>query len=294
MKKIFALMIAVTAILGTLTSCGNNESENPSSSISESSASVAETSEESTEPETKSATTETVKTTVAKKTTTVVKTTAVETTPAVTTEAVKTDVSETSPVSAEIEYADEYISTLRAVFEAEVNSDITKMFELFFPKDVFESMEKAGMLDFMMANMGDINNELAIEELDDYENMEIRVVSVRDAESSEIESVKKEYSKVKGMCDCLIGAGVTYDSLLSGNMPADITDEEMLKLAQDISVYSDENSDVEITVDFQSYKYVTFAFVDNQILQAEFPMFITDDGTAKIDLLMIENLHQNN
>lgn len=291
-------MIAITAILGTLTSCGNDESENSSSSISEVSKTNTENIDESSESETESATTEEeVTTTVTEKSTTTaettsVKTTAVETTQAVTTETIKTDISESPSSETEIENADEYISTLKSLFEAETNSDTMKMLELSFPKNVFEAMNEAGMLDFMVERIGDVDNELAIEELDDYANADIRVVSVRDAESAKLEFIKKEYSKIKGLCDCLINSGVTYDTILSGNMPDNLTNEEILKLAEDISVYSDENADIEMTVDFQSYKYVTFAF-NNEIVQIELPMFMTDN-TAKIDLMMIGHLYQNN
>lgn len=297
MKKIFALIIAITAIFGTFTSCGKDESENSSGSVSEVSESIPKSSDESSESETESATTEVVTTTATEKSTTIaettsVKTTAAETTQAVTTEIIKTDISENLPSETEIENADEYISTLKNLFDAEINSDTMKMLELSFPKDVFEAMNKAGMLDFMVESIGDVENSLAMEELDNYESANIKVVSVRDIESDELESVKKEYSKIKGLCDCLINAGVTYDIILSGNMPDNLTNEEMLKLAEDVYFYSNENSDIEITVDFQSYKYVTFAF-NNEIVKIELPMFITDD-TAKIDLMMIGHSYQNN
>lgn len=294
MKKILAMFIAVTAILSTFTSCGKDESENPSGLLSEVSESIPESSEESSEPETESATesatTEAVKTTVTEKST--AKTTVAETTQAVTTTTVETDVSENPISETEIENADEYISALKSLFEAEVNSDTMKMLELSFPQDVFEAMNEAGMLDFVVESIGDVENSLAMEELDDYENADIKVISVRDVEADELEAIKKEYSRIKGLCDCLIGAGTTYNEILSGNVPDNLTNEEILKLAEDIYAYSDENADVEITVDFQSYEYVTFAF-NNGIVKIELPMFMTDD-TAKIDLMMIGNSYMDN
>ncbi len=292
MKKVLAMLIAVTAVLGTFTACGDE----PESSVSEvSESSISESSEEETEPvttetaETTAATkaTTTAKTTKAAKTTAVTKTTAAAETEAVTTaekSQENTDIPENSYT--EVEHADEYIATLKKLFEAERNSDAMAMIELSFPTGVFDAMTKTGMIDVMLEQIGDVNNELAVEQLEDFESLDIKVVSARKPEPSELKFVRRQYSGVKGMCDCMINAGITYDMLLSNNLPENLTDEEILKLAEDITKYSDENADIELTVDFPSYEYVTFAFDDETI---ELPVFISEDGTAKIDLMMLGN-----
>lgn len=288
MKKILAMLIAFTAVFSTFTACGDE----PESSVSEiSESSIAESSEEETEPAAEAETTVTEKVTAATETTVTV-TTVTETTATVTTDTVTTAVEQTQEnkkdipenPNAETEYAEEYITALKKIFEAEINSDAMAMIELAFPASVADAMQKTGMIDMMLEQIGDVNNELAIEQLENYESIDIRVVGTKEIDSSDLEFVRKQYSSIKGMCDCMIDAGITYDMLMTNNFPENLTEEEILKLAENINLYSDEDADFELTVDFLSYEYVTFALNNETI---ELPVFIDESGAAKIDLIMI-------
>lgn len=286
MKKILAMLIAVTAVLSTFTACGDE----PESSSSEISSSISESSEEETEPITEIAETTTAETTEATtttKSTTVAKTTTVaetETTTEVADKSHNTEISENSYT--DVEHAEEYITALKKLFEAEVNSDVMAMIELSFPTSVFDGITKTGMINVMLEQVGNFDNELTNEQLDDVENLDIEVVSARKPEASELEFVRRQYSSVKGMCDCMTKAGVTYDMLMTNNLPENLTDEEILQLAEDISKYSDTTAEIELIVDFPTYEYVTFAFDGETI---ELPVFISEDGSAKIDLMMLGN-----
>lgn len=283
MKKILAMLIAVTAVLSTFTACGDE----PESSSSEISSSISESSEEETEPVTTETTAaETTEATTTAKTTTVAETTAVAETET-TTEAdgeqqENTDISANSYT--DVEHAEEYIVAVKKLFEAEVNADAMAMIELSFPTSVLDGMTKTGMIDMMLEQVGDIDNDLTSEQLDDVENIDIEIISARKPEDSELEFVRRQYSSVKGMCDCMIKAGITYDMLMSDTPPENLTDEEILQLAEEITRYSDTTADIELTIDFPTYEYVTFAFNGETI---ELPVFTDEDGTAKVDLMML-------
>lgn len=121
-------------------------------------------------------------------------------------------------------------------------------------------------------------------EWENYNDVDIEIVSVRKAEPDEIKCAAMEYSSIEGLCNIMIDAGITYDMLLSGNIPDSFTDEELLELAGNIALYTAENDNIEITVDFDSYDYVTFSFDGETV---EIPVFRTVGDIFKADLMMI-------
>lgn len=108
------------------------------------------------------------------------------------------------------------------------NSDIRKLLELSCPKNSFNAMNKSGMIELMVEQVSD-NAESSFGEWENYDDVYIEVVSVRKAESDEIERDAMEYSSVEGLCNIMVDAGITYD-ILSGNIPDIFADDELLEL----------------------------------------------------------------
>ncbi len=292
MKKLIAMILALTSVVGILTACGGDKPESSENSVSDVSESISETSNELSESELITESEETTETemtaTTAKTETTTVK---VEksTTIKVDGSEIK-DYSETYTTESkivgtetEIENADEYIASVTNLIEAMDNSDARKLIELSYPKNSFEAMNKAGMLEFIVEQISN-NAELSFEELENYDDVDIEVVSVRKAEPDEIERAAMQYSSVEGLCNVMIDAGITYDMLLYGNLPDTFTDEELMELAGNIALYTEDNNNIEITVDFDSYDYVTFSFDGETV---EIPVFKTAGDIFKADLMMI-------
>lgn len=295
MKKILAIFIAVTALLGTFTACGNDESENSSGSVSEVSESIPESLEKSSESETESATTEAAKTTATEKSTTTAKTTAIETTKAVTTETAEPTTKENADISApenpdsETEIEDsEYIAAMKNLLSSFKDADTTKALESSIPKSTFDAIKKAEMLDFIIEQID--ADETSFEQFQNIDNIEIEIVSVRAAEPNYIRTAAETYSIFEGMCNTLIDAGLTYNMFVNEELPEDMTAEELVELSKKLVSYTNETN-VDITVDFIFYNLVIFRVNGNE---AEYPVFKADGDTAKIDLMMIGNSAKNN
>lgn len=289
MKKFLVVMISVMAVLGTFTSCGNDESESSISEISESS--IAESSETETEPETEPevTTTEAIKTTVTEKATTVAKTTAVTTKAAEQSNKEDTDISapENHDSETEIENADEYIAALENLFNAvlDSNTDMEKILKSAVPKSTFTAMKDVGMIEYMdFGDTKDIINAFSGISIDDFGS--IKVVSVEPADPDYIKDSAMMYSRFEGICSCLIDAGLDYSILMSDELPENKTQDELMELVDKLSVYIDETQDIDITVDFVSYDMVTYKLMGQKF---EYPVFKTNDDIAKIDVMMLGN-----
>lgn len=295
MKKFLAMLIAVTAILSTLTSCGNDEPESSSDSVSEVSESTTENKDESSETETESPTTEDVKTTTTEKstTTTTAKTTTVEITQAVTTENDETTTQENTDISEnpvnETEVDDsEYIAAMKNLLNSLKDSDTTKALESSIPKSTFDAMKKAEMLDFIIEQIG--ASEATFGQFQNIDDLEIEIVSVKAAEPGYIETAAKTYSAFEGMCNTLTDAGLTYNMFVNEELPEDMTDEELVEVSEKLVSYTNQ-TDVDITVDFVFYNLVTFSVNGNE---AEYPVFKTAGDIAKVDLMMTGSSAKNN
>lgn len=292
MKKLIAMILALTSVMGILTACGDEKPESSENSVSDVSESISETSDELSESESRTEaeeTTETEMTAATEKTETtavkIEKSTTIKVNESEIKDNSETDTteSETIGTETEIENADEYIESVTNLIEAMDNSDARKLIELSYPKNSFEAMNKAGMLESMVEQISN-NAELSFEEWENYNDVDIEVVSVRKAEPDEIERAAMQYSSIEGLCNVMIDAGITYDMLLSGNLPDTFTDEELLELAGNITLYTEENDNIEITVDFDSYDYVTFSFDGETV---EIPVFKASGDIFKADLMMI-------
>ena len=247
MKKLIAMILALTSVVGILTACGDDKPESSENSVSDVSESISETSNELSESESitgaektteteKAATIEKTKTTTVK----VEKLTTIKVDESKINDYSETDTteSEIAYTETEIENAAEYIESVTNLIEAMDNSDARKLIELSYPKNSFEAMNKAGMLEFIVEQISN-NAELSFEELENYDDIDIEVVSVRKAEPDEIERAATQYSSIEGLCNVMIDAGITYDMLLYGNLPDTFTDEELLELAGNIALYTD-------------------------------------------------------
>lgn len=295
MKKVLAMLIAVTAVLSTFTACGD-EPESSSNSVSEvSESSISESSEEETEPVTTEAAekTATEKATTTAKITTVAKTTAVETTQAVTTETAELTTQENTDISAnpvtETEVDDsEYIAAMKNLLNSLKDADTTKALESSIPKSTFEAMKEAEMLDFIIEQIG--ASEAAFGQFENIDDLEIEIVSVKAAEPNYVETAAKTYSAFEGMCNTLTDAGLTYNMFVNEELPEDMTAEELVEVSEKLVSYTNQ-TDVDITVDFVFYNLVTFSVNGNE---AEYPVFKTDGDIAKIDLMMTGSSAKNN
>lgn len=289
MKKILASVLAFMAVTAVFTSCGDDEPESSiSSSVSESSQAdeSSESSEETTTSETTTEAETTTTTTTEKADTTEEATTSAETTET-TTEASADSGNNNSEVltGAEIENADEYITAITNLFDAMTERDLNKCLEMSMPESTFKAMKETHMLDFMIEAVettGDIFDD--VDEFEDVDISSIEVVSVRTADPEYLKAAEIQYSTFEGICNCLIDAGLTYDILMSDEMPEDMTANELTALMEKLSVYTDGTQDIEITVDFETYDMVTYKAGNETV---EYPVFRTSGGTPKIDLMML-------
>lgn len=283
MKKFLAILVAVTAVLGTFTACGKDDTESSSVSVSESSASTTDKADESSEPETEAVTTETV----TEEATTVAETTTIATTTqAVTTESVETtaqedtDITENFVPATEIDDS-EYITAVKNLLYSFKEADTATAFEKSIPQSTFKAMKEAEMLDYILEQIN--SAEIDFDQTQNVDDMEIEIISVKPADPEYVRTAGQMYSAFEGMCNTLLDAGLTYNMFINEEIPEDMTTEELIALSEKLVAYTDQEN-VEITVNFDFYNIVTFKANGNE---AEYPVFRTAGDTAKIDLMMM-------
>lgn len=176
MKKMLAMLIAVTAVFGTFTACGD-KSESSVSKVSESS--ITESSEEETEPPTEPEET--------------------------TSELPQITTSEQTLQSETVSSNDEYIAAFNRVRDAVLNSDEDEFIKNVLPSAVYEAAEYAGFLTEFAVSSG-----LTTDNYDfDYDSIEI--ISAEPIKSQYLDDIEKVYITSDKIMRTAGELGFTYE-----------------------------------------------------------------------------------
>ncbi len=276
MKKIIAMLVALTAVMGTLTACGDNDEKDDAkdkSSVSDSKDEDDkddddESSEEETEPETEAETEEETE-----------EETEAETEAETKAESKADDESSESgePVSADDEA--EYVALIDDVFSTMRDKDYSAFMRVVMPDEVCDSVEAWGMTAELFADsLGDL-------ELEDMVYDSVSVVSSRPATDEEISYMEGYYSLTKLTYDAAKKVGMTPEEMMG---EAEMSDDTALALAEElgdlINVDDFGNMPEEyVCVDILECDIVTFE-IDGET--DELPVYRTKTGNLKLDMVI--------
>ncbi|MCM1528521.1 MAG: hypothetical protein NC093_00830 [Alistipes sp.] len=269
MKKIIAMLVALTAVMGTLTACGDKDEKDDSkdkSSVSDrkdkddKDDDDDESSEEETEPETEA---ETEKKTEEE--------TEAETEP----EDESSDVE--SPVSEEVEA--EYLALIDDVFTTARDMDYDAFIRVLMPDEVCDSVDAWGMTAELLADsFGGLEAEDIV-----YDS--ISVVSSRPATDDEISYMEGYYSLTKLTYDAARKVGVTPEEMMG---EAEMSEDKMIALSDELGglLEVDDFGDMPeeyICVDILECNIVTFD-IDGET--DEVAVYKTKTDNLKLDMVV--------
>lgn len=177
----------------------------------------------------------------------------------------------------------ELIKAVEKMQEAMKDGELVDYLKCVFPDDMVEGMEELGLSSLLAGNL---------EDMDEDSEFEVReVVKTEDIPEEEIENMEKLYSLLDEVIGVFEDEGLTFESLMSG----DVDDKVMEELQEKFSYLDDaeaiEDLDIDVTVQIQDAKKVTFAVEsDGEEDEEEIPMYKVKDEGWKAEVLYISML----
>lgn len=174
----------------------------------------------------------------------------------------------------------ELIKAYEEMQEAVKNGEKSDYLKCMFPDNVAEGMEKSGLSELMGGNMGDMSEDA------DFEIKE--VVKTEDIPEEDIENMEKVYSLFDEVVTIFDEEGIDVSSLMSG----EVDEEKMEEIGEKLSYVKDaeaiEELDIDVTVQIQDAKKVTFAVEkDGEKAEEEIPMYKVKGEGWKIEVMYI-------
>lgn len=174
----------------------------------------------------------------------------------------------------------ELIKAVEKMQETMKDGELEDFLRCVFPDNMVEGMEELGLSSLMAGSLGDMDEDIEFEVRE--------VVKTEDIPEEEIENMEKLYSLLDEVISVFEDEGLTFESLMSG----DVDDKVMEELQEKFSYLDDaeaiEDLDIDVTVQIQDAKKVTFAVEsDGEEDEEEIPMYKVKGEGWKIEVMYI-------
>ena len=170
----------------------------------------------------------------------------------------------------------ELIGTWEKMVESIVEGENSDFLECIFPKNMVGGMER---VEFSYFWLDDIFEEV--------EDSEIKSVAKKeDVSEKEIENMEKYYSLYDEFVEFIDDNNVTYTEAMMGNIEDELYDEIQEKFGELGDFSSLDDLDIDVTVDIQDAKDVTFIFEkDGEEYEEEIRMYKVKGEDWKVEFL---------
>lgn len=166
----------------------------------------------------------------------------------------KTNKKSSSDKDDKSEELDIYADVFMDMIDAAKDEDISKLLRCTLPDLTMDAIENTDSLDVMTESMGSISS-LGLDSISDVE-----AIAAKECDEDIVEGLEKLYSVYSNLFIIMEENDLTYDDIASGNIDESVAEEILEPASQLVEVSDVENLDVDISVDIEEAKMVTFKY----------------------------------